>query len=78
VVQYHPQPNKFAAFGSFNRNVVRAGKLAVSKCPSLFILAVFMLNSTTHLLPSPPLSIADMTGPKPPSSLVGDVKMGEG
>jgi hypothetical protein len=53
-------------FGSFKRYVVGAGKLEVSKCPSLFILAVFMLKSTTHLLlPSPPLSIADMTGPKP-------------
>jgi hypothetical protein len=65
VVKYHPQPNKFAAFNSFNRYVVGAGKLEVSKCPSLFILAVFILNSTTHLLPSPPLSIADITGPKP-------------
>jgi hypothetical protein len=55
--------------------VVGADKLEVSKCPSLFILAVFMSNPTTHLLPSPPLSIADMTGPKP---LVGDVKVGGG
>ena len=73
-----PPTHKFAAFGSFNRYVVGAGKLEVSKCPSLFILAVFMLNSTTHLLAPRPLSIAGEWSKTTPSSLVGNVRVGEG